>query len=163
MKYHTQLGEEFVLQDLPEKHRAVLEKVRRDLANMTDPDEVSNFIQSQGLKVWRSVPFRERRKLPLRRILRDLEARKLIELGFARIPSYREQLEEIIEVHFDSVAQFCLATGLSPSLVSHVLKGDKNISLEVLEKALARIGYRIKLVGASAGRRRRPSTLAAAS
>lgn len=155
MKYRTMLGEEFDLDRLPEEHRDIVERVRGVLKLSRDPDEVSNFVLAQGLRIWGGLPFRERRRLPVRWILRDLEARRLVKLGFARVPSYRDQLEEIIEERFGSAAEFCQATGLSTSLVSHVLNGDKNVSMEALEKALVRIGFRIRLEPVAPVRRKR--------
>lgn len=130
---------------LTEDQKKILAALKVKLAASKDPEEVSRLVESAGNKAWGKLPFRERRKLELREVLRDLETRRLASLGAARLPSYREQLEGIIEGKFDSAAAFCSATGLDPGQVSHVLSGDKAFSLPLLERALRRIGYRLKL------------------
>lgn len=130
---------------LTEDHKKILAALKVKLAASKDPEEVSRLVETAGNRAWGKLPFRERRKLPLRELLRDLETKRLGQLGAARLPSYREQLESIIEGRFESAAAFCAATGLDPGQVSHVLSGDKAFSLPLLETALRRIGYRLKL------------------
>ena len=45
--------------------------------------------------------------------------------------------------HFPSQRAFAKATGLSEDLVDDLLAGRKPLSLEALEPALERIGYRL--------------------
>lgn len=130
---------------LTEEHKKLVAALKVKVAAAKDAEEVSKLVEAAGNKAWGKLPFRERRKLPLREELRTLETKRLAQLGAQRLPSYREQLEGIIEGKFESAAAFCAATGLDPGQVSHVLSGDKAFSLPLLEKALRRIGYRLKL------------------
>ena len=60
-------------------------------------------------------------------------------------PDYRDELEALIREHFPSRRAFCQATGLSEDMLSHVLAGRKDLSLEALTRALGRIGYRLHI------------------
>ena len=130
---------------MSEDHKKLVQTLKVKVNGTKDPEEVSRLVEAAGQKAWGKLPFRERRKLELRNQLRDLETKRLTQLGATRHPSYREQLELIIEQRFQSAAAFCQATGLDPGQVSHVLSGDKAFSLPLLEKALRRVGYRLKL------------------
>jgi len=55
-------------------------------------------------------------------------------------------LEDLVRAHFPTRRAFCEATGLSEDMLSHVLAGRKDLSLEKLTGALARIGYRLRIV-----------------
>lgn len=130
---------------MSEDHKKLVQTLKTKVNATRDPDEVSRLVEAAGQKAWGKLPFRERRKLALRDELRSLEGKRLSQLGATRHPSYREQLESIIESRFHSAAAFCAATGLDPGQVSHVLSGDKAFSLPLLESALRRVGYRLKL------------------
>jgi hypothetical protein len=69
-----------------------------------------------------------------------------------RSPDYLDQLEDLVLNHFPSRRAFCKATGLSDSMLSHVLAGRKDLSLAALTKALGRIGYQLRI---TPGQRRR--------
>jgi hypothetical protein len=143
MIYLTRLGDKINLNDLSAEHQAIVLQAQRFVAGASDPDEVSNYLNSLATRALSDLPFPKRRKAQLRVILRDLEARKLVDLGFSRVPSYRDLLEEVIEERFESMKGFCEATGLDPGFVSHVLKGTKNLSLQNLEEVLEKIGLRL--------------------
>jgi hypothetical protein len=88
-----------------------------------------------------TVPFK---------IALDLSSRLGIAQGMIRPDDYREELANLIDRDFPSRRAFCNATGITPDMFSHVLAGRKDLSLEALSKALARIGYRLRIVpGAS--------------
>ena len=75
-----------------------------------------------------------------------MSGRLAVALGLARKPDYRSRLAEIIESRFKTRREFCEATGLSEDMLSHVLSGRKDLSIEALANALDRIGYTIRLV-----------------
>jgi hypothetical protein len=52
----------------------------------------------------------------------------------------------LIRGKFASRRAFCDAAGLSEDMLSHVLAGRKDLSLEKLTQALSRIGYRLRIV-----------------
>jgi hypothetical protein len=54
----------------------------------------------------------------------------------------------LIRQKFASQRKFCEATGLSEDMLSHVLAGRKDLSLEKLTGALKRIGYQLRIVPA---------------
>lgn len=141
MKYKTKDGQ---VHELDDDGRKAVEGLKAKLDTAKTAEQVSRAMQSAGTRAFGKLSFRDRRRSPLRPVFRDLEMRRLGQLGLPRLPGYREQLEEIIEDRFDSAAAFCQATGLDPGQVSHVLNGDKAFSLSLLERALNRIGFHLK-------------------
>jgi hypothetical protein len=87
------------------------------------------------------------------RIALDLGNRLGIAQGKVSPPSYRGELRHLI-LQFPSRRAFCKATGISQDMLSHVLAGRKDLSLESLSKALERIGYRLRIVPAAAKAKR---------
>jgi hypothetical protein len=85
-------------------------------------------------------------RTPLYRIAQDLSSRLAVSLGLARLPDYRDHLRILIATKFQTRRAFCKATGLSEDMLSHVLAGRKDLSMEALTQALQRIGYGIQLV-----------------
>jgi transcriptional regulator with XRE-family HTH domain len=83
---------------------------------------------------------------PLFRAVQDLGSRLMVNAGYARMPHYRDQLLSIIEMKFETRREFCEAAGVSEDMLSHVLKGRKDLSIGVLEEMLGKIGYGLSLV-----------------
>ena len=52
----------------------------------------------------------------------------------------------IIEAKFATRRKFCEATGLSEDMLSHVLKGRKDVSIATLTESLQKIGYALAIV-----------------
>jgi len=100
---------------------------------------VAEFYDARGLS--RTAALRT----PVYRIAQDLCSRLGIAAGLVRPPDYRDELEELIRNHFPSRRAFCKATGLSEDMLSHVLAGRKDLSLEALTRALGRSGYRLHI------------------
>ncbi len=69
--------------------------------------------------------------------------------GIARYGDYRDELEELIQEHFPSRAAFCKKTGISPTMLSHVLAVRKQLSLGALTAALERVGFQLRIVPAA--------------
>ena len=78
--------------------------------------------------------------------LNSLSGRIAVAQGHARVGDYRDELEILIVTRFKSRREFCKATGLSEDMLSHVLAGRKDLSIEALAKALGKIGYGIRMV-----------------
>jgi hypothetical protein len=93
-----------------------------------------------------NVPRRETITKPLYRIVRDMGSRLMVAAGYAKMPGYREQIAAIIESKFATRRAFCEATGLSEDMLSHVLKGRKDVSISSLTEALQKIGYGLAIV-----------------
>jgi hypothetical protein len=86
-------------------------------------------------------------------IAADLSSRLGIASGFVRPDDYLGDLEQIIRDRFnDTNRAFCKATGLSEDMLSHVLAGRKDFSMQSLAQALDRIGYALRI-------QRKPATI----
>jgi hypothetical protein len=147
-------GNEVSLANLDPEERRLTAQLRRRADTKPDWIDFDNFAfnavtdlcNTEGTprkKVKQSIPFQ---------IALDLSARLGIDQGMIRSPDYLDQLEDLVLNHFPSRRAFCKATGLSDSMLSHVLAGRKDLSLAVLTKALARIGYQLRI---TPGQRRR--------
>jgi hypothetical protein len=75
----------------------------------------------------------------------DLSSRIAINAGLARLPDYRDELEELIRTNFKTRKAFCEATGISESLLSHVIHRRKDLAIDTLEQALLKIGYQLHI------------------
>jgi transcriptional regulator with XRE-family HTH domain len=123
-----------------------------------DPVQIwCNFDNAWSSKVHallkkRGISSKRISETALFQIAHDLSGRLAIALGIARKATYRDHLEEIIESRFKTRRAFCEATGLSEDMLSHVLAGRKDLSIETLTKALDRIGYTIKFVPRDPGK-----------
>jgi hypothetical protein len=94
----------------------------------------------------RKVPRKQSRNSMAFHIVQDLSNRIAIASGMARYGDYRDELEELIGEHFPSRGAFCKATGISSTMLSHVMAGRKQLSLEALTAALQRIGYQLRFM-----------------
>jgi hypothetical protein len=143
-------GLEISLRDLEPDERQLLARLRgraRRQPSWTDfgnywTREVAAFYDARGLSRAKS------RQTPVYRVAQDLWSRLGIAEGLVRSPDYRVELEELISREYPTRRAFCEATGLSEDMLSHVLAGRKDLSLESLTEALARIGYRLRIVPA---------------
>ena len=143
-------GNPLSLAGLDADERRLLARLRRRTQVNPDWDAFDNFwtvavpafYQARGL-ARKAVP-----RTLLWRIAQDLSGRLGIAAGLVRPPDYRDELEEIIKAKFPTRKAFCEATGISEDMLSHVLAGRKDLSLEKLTEALERIGYRLRIVPA---------------
>lgn len=102
--------------------------------------EVANFYRSEGLsrpEMRQTVPYR---------IGADLSSRLAIAAGLARMPDYRDELDDLIRSRFRTRRAFCQATGLSEDMLSHVMAKRKQLAIDTLATALAKVGYGLKIV-----------------
>jgi len=79
-------------------------------------------------------------------ILQDMENRIAIVQKQARLSTWTEKLEEIINRNFKNRRDFCNTSGIDESHLSHVLSGSKELSMGKLEEALALAGFQILFV-----------------
>jgi hypothetical protein len=146
-------GHRIALTALDAEERRLVARLRRRARANPDWNAFDNywtvavpaFYQAQGL-ARRAVP-----RTLVWRIAQDLSSRLGIAQGFIRPADYRDELEELIREKFPSRRAFCEATGIAEDMLSHVLAGRKDLSLEALTQALARIGYRLGIVPAAQG------------
>lgn len=141
-------GNSLSLTDLDAAERQLVARLRRQARTNPDWDAfddlytraVPQFYQARGLT--RRAVLRT----PVWHIAQDLSSRLGIAAGLIRPDEdYRDQLEGLILENFPSRRAFCKAARISEDMLSHVLAGRKDLSLPALEKALARIGYRLKM------------------
>ncbi len=141
-------GHEIALAALDADERRLVARLRRRAR--THPDwcafttyylrEVPAFYAARGVSreaATQSAVFR---------IAQDLNSRLGIACGLVRFGDYRDDLEDVIVHKFPSRRAFCQATGLAEDMLSHVLAGRKNLSLERLTEALERIGYVLRIM-----------------
>jgi hypothetical protein len=143
-------GQELSLVHLDAEERKLLARIQRRARTQPDWDAFDNwwtvavaaFYQARGLArkaVPRTIPWR---------IAQDQSSRIAVAAGLARLGDYRDELEDLIRAKFPSRRAFCEATGLSEDMLSHVLAGRKDLSLQKLTGALERIGYRLRIAPA---------------
>jgi hypothetical protein len=113
--------------------------------------EVAAFYDARGLSRVES-----RKTIPFL-IGQDLSGRIAVKAGLARLPDYRDELEALIRTKFASRKAFCEATGISESLLSHVLHRRKDLGIVTLEEALTRIGYQLKIAPKGEGELVKPA------
>jgi hypothetical protein len=142
-------GNRIALDGLDAEERALVARLRRRAQAKPDWCDFHNFaVRAVGeFYDGRGVSRKKSSRAPVFRIALDLGSRLGIEEGKIRPPDatdYRDQLEYLV-LQFPSRAAFCKATGISRDMLSHVLAGRKDLSLEKLTKALGRIGYRVAI------------------
>lgn len=140
-------GITYLLKGLDPDERRLVARLRRRAKQNPAWDDFDNyrtvaipaFYQARGLArkaVPRTVPWR---------IAQDLSSRLGIAQGYIAPDNYRSQLEALVRKHYPSRRAFCEATGLTEDMLSHVLAGRKDLSLEALTQALERIGYCLQI------------------
>lgn len=143
-------GKVLALADLDEEERRLVARLRRRAKAKPDWDSFDNywttavpaFYEARGIKrkaVPRTVGWR---------VAQDLSSRLGMAQGNIAPDDYRDELEDLITEKFKSRREFCQAAGISEDMLSHVLAGRKDLSLSSLEGALARIGYRLRILPA---------------
>jgi hypothetical protein len=146
-------GREICLEHLDAQERKLLAAIRRRARTHPDWDAFDNYSFRAILKFYeaRGVPPKESRYSILFRIALDLSGRIAVAAGWARLPDYKDDLEDLIREQFASQRAFCKATGLAEDMLSHVLAGRKDLSLAALTKALERIGYTLRILPQAPG------------
>jgi hypothetical protein len=158
--YRSLDGQEICLGHLDAEERKLLGRIRRRARAAPDWDAFDNYWTQEVGRFYdrRGVPRKAARASAVFRIALDLSGRIAVAAGLARTGDYRDELEQMIRDQFPSRRAFCEATGLSEDMLSHVLAGRKDLSLAKLTDALARIGYRLRLVPAADGARKQRQT-----
>lgn len=147
MTTYTDLdGRTFDLGEFDAEERSLLTRFKR-LAGKLEAAEYQNKSLAAVAELYESRGLSRKQiiRQPLYAVLQDLGARRMVEQGEARLPDYRDQIEELIRTRFATRRAFCKATGLSEDMLSHVLSRRKNLSVESLNDALERIGYGIQI------------------
>jgi hypothetical protein len=145
--YEDVNGNRISLADLDAGERRLVALVVRKARAATDWDAFDNWWTNAIVTFYRErgLPQRVVSRTVLWRIAQDQSGRVAVSNRCARFPDYRDELEDLIRDRFQTQRAFCAATGISEDLLSHVLAGRKDLSLDRLTKALARIGYRLRI------------------
>ena len=140
-------GREIPLSSLDPEERKLLARIHRRARTHPDWTDFSNYWTGAVAAFYdaRGVPRAQSRHSALYRIAQDRCSRLGIAAGLVRPPDYRAELEELIRLKYRTRRAFCKAAGLSEDMLSHVLAGRKDFSLESLTKVLERIGYRLRI------------------
>jgi transcriptional regulator with XRE-family HTH domain len=155
-EYVDLYGEIIALDGLDAEERGLVKRLRRrarakpswcDFRNIA-VQAVAEFYDARG------VSRQKTSRGPVFRIALDLGSRLGIAEGKIAPPKfdYRAQLERLM-LEFPTRAAFCKAAGISRDMLSHVLAGRKDLSLQRLCKALERLGYRLSFVPAARAKR----------
>jgi hypothetical protein len=148
-------GQEISLSGLDPQEAKLLTRLQRRARTHPSWPDFGNYWTREVAAFYdgRAVPRAQSRHSAVYRIAQDLSSRLGIAAGLIRPPDYRAELEELIGRKYPSRRAFCEAAGLSEAMLSHVLAGRKDLSLESLSKALDRIGYRLRIVPAASAKR----------
>ncbi len=154
--YVNLYGETISLTDLDAGERTLVNRLRRRAETKPGWCDFRNFAISAVLAFFdaRGVSRKRSSRSPVFRIALDLIGRLGIAEGKVAPPSftYRDQLERLV-LQFPTRRDFCKAAGISPTMLSHVLAGRKDLSVESLSKALDRVGYRLQFTPATKAKR----------
>jgi len=144
------------LSGLDAEERALVQRLRRRARTNPGWCDFSNFAMKVVNEFYdrRGISREASGQCPVFDIAVDLSNRLGIAEGKIEPPTfdYREQLERLV-LQYPTRRDFCKAAGISPTMLSHVLAGRKDLSVESLSKALERVGYRLQFTPATKARR----------
>jgi hypothetical protein len=146
---HTTLqGLELDLTSLTPEEAAVFDQARRAFAESPEWYDFKQKWLNEVLSIYdrQKLSRREAVAKPLYRAVQDLGSRLMAQGRYAKMPSYQEQIAAIIETKFETRREFCEATDLSEDMLSHVLRGRKDVSIGTLTESLQKIGYALAIV-----------------
>jgi hypothetical protein len=146
-EYVDLYGNGISLAELDNEERRLVTQLRRRARLKPDWCEFDNFAMEVVSRFYdgRGVSRKKASQSPVFHIAVDLGNRLGMVQGKIRPPTYLGELRHLI-LQFASQRAFCKATGISPDMLSHVLAGRKDLSLQSLSKALERIGYRLRFM-----------------
>src|SRR6267143_1691114 len=141
--YKALNGREICLGHLDADEQKLLARIRRRARTNPDWDAFDNFWTHAVGSFYdaRGIPRTVARNSAVYRVAQDLSGRIAVATGMARLGDYRDDLEGLIREKYTTQRAFCRATGLAEDMLSHFLRGRKDLSLKSLTDALERIGY----------------------
>jgi len=149
LTYVDRHGTKISLVHLSVGERNLVRKLIRQAKEHPDWDEFDCFWPQAIQKFYlaRNVPGKVIIQTAVYQIAIDLSSRLGIVCGLVRSEDYLGDIEQIIHERFESVKRgFCKATGLSEDMLSHVLAGRKDFSMQSLAQALDKIGYVLRVL-----------------
>jgi len=148
-KYFDLRGQIIDASTLDEEERQLIDKLQQfsdDHPDARTAEYESYWIRRVGdFYLARGLSRRDVTRTVVWRIAQDLNSRLMIAAGLAKVHDYRDELENLILLKYKSRRAFCEATGLSEDMLSHVLAKRKNLGIQTLADALAKIGYTIHI------------------
>jgi hypothetical protein len=141
-------GRQHSLDALDADERKLVTRFKRRAASTAEYSEYHNFWLPVVAEFYKDRGLTKRQivKTTVYRIAQDLGSRLMVDQGLARAPDYRSELAELVRSKFKTRREFCQKTGLSEDMLSHVLAGRKNMSIDALTGALDQIGYTLRIV-----------------
>jgi hypothetical protein len=145
--YLTVKGTVLDLSTLDAEESSLVGRLRQDARALDDWNAFDNFGFNEVVTFYdaRGLPRRTTCKSIPYLVCQDLSNRVAIKAGLARLPDYRDELEELIRSKFKTRKAFCDATDISESLLSHVIHRRKDLAIDTLEQALGKIGYQLRI------------------
>lgn len=140
-------GNPIPLTPLDAEERGLVARLRRRARTNPDWNAFDNYWTRAVAAFYEARGYcrARKRQTAVYRIAQDLSGRIALAAGLARMPDYRDELEDLIRKQFPTRRAFCKATGIAEDLLSHVLAGRKDLSLATLTKGLERIGYTLRI------------------
>lgn len=144
-------GRSYPLAGLAPEERAAIERLKNFAEQVPEWSAYRNFWISEVDKLYspQNMPRRDMLDTVVYRVGQDLGSRLGISQGKMRPGDYRDELEQLIATRFKTRREFCDATGLAEDMLSHVLAKRKNLAIDTLAEALAKVGYAIHIVPVS--------------
>jgi hypothetical protein len=141
-------GRSYSLAGLALDERDAIKRLKEFADQTPEWSAYRNFWMTEVDKLYtaKGLPRREMIETVVYRVGQDLGSRLGIAQGRMRQGDYRDELEQLIATKFQTRREFCDATGLSEDMLSHVLAKRKNLAIDTLAEALAKVGYTIHIV-----------------
>ena len=140
-------GKEHSLAGLTAPERAALARLKKQAAGNPDWMTYSNqlMVELEKLLPASGKTRREFTQSVVYRIGQDIGSRLGVAQGKMRLSDYRDELQQLIATRFRTRREFCEATGLSEDMLSHVLAKRKNLAIDTLADALAKVGFALHI------------------
>ena len=140
-------GKEHSLGGLTAKERSALARLKKFAAGNPDWMTYSNqlMVEMEKLFTDSGMNRREFTQSLVYRVGQDIGSRLGVAQGKMRLSDYRDELQQLIATRFRTRREFCEATGLSEDMLSHVLAKRKNLAIDTLADALAKVGFAIHI------------------
>ena len=140
-------GKEHSLSGLTAPERSTLARLKKLAAANPDWMTYSNqlMVELEKLLPASGKSRREFTQSLVYRLGQDIGSRLGVAQGKMRLSDYRDELQQLIATRFRTRREFCEATGLSEDMLSHVLAKRKNLAIDTLADALAKVGFAIHI------------------
>lgn len=144
-KYRTLEDEILDLSHFSNEEKKFLERILDFYSKKPDWNEFARFWLSKIHSVYEDKNRAQISQTTLFAICQDLESRLGILQKKTRMPDYRDQLREIIDVYFGSRYKFCKRFKLDQGYLSKVLRKERHFSLENLQRILDKAGFELEI------------------